>query len=217
MSLSFVSKTIQTSRDDGGFDEKPVESSVHKNVGESSYNQAQKPLFEQLRANQEKDDEERAEAQRSLMRGSLTLDVDDCAHLDGIQKQLMEKKATQKRETENELAIFRAAQAERLEVQADASDPGRKQPVGNLLREKRSFSIVEAPQIVVKKRRLRQAEQSALLNDDDSKKQDETGPTEGQDVNNGNKSQKYPSDSGCHSNNSLGGLLSGYGSSDDDD
>jgi hypothetical protein len=71
MNLSFVSKTIQTSRDDGGYDEKPVESTEGRSGdGQSSYTTAQKPLFEQLRANQEQEEEEREEFHRSIMRGN---------------------------------------------------------------------------------------------------------------------------------------------------
>lgn len=152
MSLSFVSKTIQTGRDDGGFDETPVENSRNDNVAISS--SAQKPLFEQLRANKEQEDEERAEFQRSIMRGTLALDEEDCAHLDSLSRKRAEEQLKRQQETEQDLALFRAQRADRVDTaQPRENTSAGKAPAEESNLEKRPARV--APKIVVKKRKLK--------------------------------------------------------------
>ena len=115
MSLSFVSKTVQTSTSDGGFEEKAIESA--DGAEDTSGKTVQKPLFEQLRHNKDTNDEEREEYQRTLMRGTLALDEEDCAHFSALERQKSETATRVHQETQDGLAAFRAAQADRLEQQ----------------------------------------------------------------------------------------------------
>ena len=112
MNLSFVSKAIQTTAEDGTFEEKPVENSESGMAGTSITGSGQ-GLFEQLRKNQEDADAEREEFQQSIMRGTLALDEEDAAHLEQLNKKRQEELAWKQQQTSAELASFRAAQAER--------------------------------------------------------------------------------------------------------
>ena len=109
MSLSFVSKAVLTVKEGGGYEETAVESK--ESVGSSSRVTTSQPLFEQLRANREQEEMEREEFQKSIMRGTLALDEEDCAHLDALQKQRQEREMEIRRQTQSELEAFRAAQA----------------------------------------------------------------------------------------------------------
>lgn len=115
MSLSFVTKAIQTTTADGVFEEQPVASSDGDSNNNNSSNNGygSVSLSEQLRVNREQEDAEREEAQRSLMRGTLALDDEDAAHLEQWQTQKQNALAAQRHDTESQLATFRAAQAER--------------------------------------------------------------------------------------------------------
>ena len=113
MSLSFVTKAIQTTAADGTFEEQAVDNDDDKQGatrGGSSIG-----LFDQLRQNKDEEESARLEFQRSIMRGTLALDEDDAAHLQELQRQKEAENAAQTRFTESQLASFRAAQAERLE------------------------------------------------------------------------------------------------------
>ena len=112
MNLSFVSKAIQTTAEDGTFEEKPVENSESGMAGTSITGSGQ-GLFEQLRKNQEDADAEREEFQQSIMRGTLALDDEDAAHLEQLNRKRQEELARKQQQTSAELASFRAAQAER--------------------------------------------------------------------------------------------------------
>jgi FAM192A/Fyv6, N-terminal domain len=114
MSLSFVSKAVQTSTDDGGFEEKPIAEGAADTEISSSSSLPYRPLFEQLRENQERDEEERLESQKAAMSGTLTLDDEDCAHLQNIQNQQLSLQQKRVKETNMEVAAFRSAQANRL-------------------------------------------------------------------------------------------------------
>ena len=123
MSLSFVSKAIQTTTEDGTFEEQPVEH-AEETGGASSVTgggSQQQGLFEQLRHNQEEAEAEREEQQRSLMRGTLALDEDDAAHLEQLHRQRQDAQARQQRQTHADLAAFRAAQADRQHSQQQPS------------------------------------------------------------------------------------------------
>ena len=117
MSLSFVSKSIQTAKDDGGFDETPLASNdPNQDVEGGGGGEDRRPLFEQLRSNREQYDAEHEEQQRSLMRGTLALDDEDAAHLLALQRQAARDEALRDQETSQEVAAFRAARAERSAV-----------------------------------------------------------------------------------------------------
>jgi hypothetical protein len=115
MSLSFVTKAIQTTAADGTFEEQPV---IDTSATASSFRSGSGAgigvgLFEQLRQNQEEEEAAREEFQRSIMRGTLALDDDDAAHLQQIQAQKQAARSAQEQQTAEQLASFRAAQAER--------------------------------------------------------------------------------------------------------
>ena len=219
MSLSFVSKSIQTSRDDGGYDEKPVESTGEGDGGQSSVTGARKPLFEQLRDNKEQEEAERAEFQRSIMRGTLALDEEDCAHLDAVEKKRQEEISARQQQTEQELDAFRAAQADRLEKWGEleaVSDDLKKEKVRSLP-EKRAVSTLEPPKMLIKKRRRRQEpEQTTERNVSDTGGIDKSVyETEKRVERSTKEAEVQPNAIGTPSGG-LGGLLSGYGSSDED-
>jgi FAM192A/Fyv6, N-terminal domain len=160
MSLSFVSKSVLTAKEGGdGYEEKPIEGNEEVGSTATSYS---KPLFEQLRANKEQEEQEREEFQKSIMRGTLALDEEDCAHLDAVQKQKAERNQAIQRETQSELEAFRAAQAiSRMEQGAladedDDDDEEEKEkpkpeskPPAKATAQKKAF----VPKIVVKKRK----------------------------------------------------------------
>jgi hypothetical protein len=204
MSLSFVSKTVQTSTSDGGFEEKAIESA--NGADDTSSKTAQKPLFEQLRHNKEQDDEEREEYQRTLMRGTLALDEEDCAHFNSLVHQKSEQESRVHQETQDELAAFRAAQADRMEQQVvvEAKIDDEKYTNESPAVVAAVKPPVMAPKIIFKKRRRKQEEETAsdLAQE---KKVKVTNPS--------NNETKAESSEGC----GLGSLLTGYGSSSDDD
>lgn len=114
MSLNFVSSAVLTSTDGVSHnEEKAVESTEADSVRRQQQAGGHKPLFEQLRSNADAAQEER-DAAAKAMRGTRTLDEEDCAHLDSIERQRMERDAAVRRGVEDEVAAFRAARAERM-------------------------------------------------------------------------------------------------------
>jgi hypothetical protein len=112
MSLSFVSKSIQTTTEDGSFVEKPIEGAEPEGGEGGAALVDRRPLFEQLRENRERDEAEAEEQRLSLMRGTLALDEEDAAHLDSLRRQREREEREREHETAQELAAFRAARAE---------------------------------------------------------------------------------------------------------
>jgi len=210
MSLSFVSKSVQTSTSDGGFEEKPIEGSQND---ESSSSAQAKPLFEQLRANKEQEEAEREEFQRSIMRGTLALDEADAAHLDSLQKQRMQQESIVQQQTEAEIAAFRAARADRLEQQVETKGDFEKtnEALKKPVTAKPAPPTKAMPKIVIKKRRRKQ-------DGEDQSGSDTAKKAKAQDFNDDEKEAKLQSESKLKAaNGALGGLLCGYGSSDDED
>ena len=114
MSLNFVSSAVLTSTDGVSHnEEKAVETTEANSVRRQQEAGGHRPLFEQLRSNADQAQEER-DAATKAMRGSRTLDEDDCAHLDSIERRRMERDAAVRRGVEDEVAAFRAARAERM-------------------------------------------------------------------------------------------------------
>jgi FAM192A/Fyv6, N-terminal domain len=109
MSLSFVSKSVQTARDDGGYDEKPIENGLE--ISGTMTTTYQKPLFEQLRDRQEREELEREEEKVRMMRSTLALDEEDAAHLQLIHEQQIQSAYEKQIQTQSEINEFRAAQA----------------------------------------------------------------------------------------------------------
>jgi hypothetical protein len=216
MSLSFVSKTVQTSTSDGGFEEKAIESA--DGAEDTSGKTVQKPLFEQLRHNKDTNDEEREEYQRTLMRGTLALDEEDCAHFSALERQKSEKESRVHQETQDGLAAFRAAQADRLEQQVvleaeieEQEESNESADVG--LAVKTPAPAVMAPKLIFKKRRRKQEEET-VSNSAQEKRAKGTGASDNE------TKAKSPVEEGTKESSNgvgLGSLLTGYGSSSDDD
>jgi hypothetical protein len=112
MSLSFVTKAIQTTAADGTFEETAVETEDDKKRGEKGA-VSSVGLFDQLRQNKEEEEAARLEFQRSIMRGTLALDEDDAAHLQQLQRLREAEISSQLNYTEMHLSSFRAAQSAR--------------------------------------------------------------------------------------------------------
>jgi hypothetical protein len=216
MSLSFVSKTVQTSTSDGGFEEKAIESA--DGADDTPGKTVQKPLFEQLRHNKDTNDEEREEYQRTLMRGTLALDEEDCAHFSALERQKSEKESRVHQETQDGLAAFRAAQADRLEQQVmvevtidEQNDIDESAAVGVAV--KPAAPVAMAPKLIFKKRRRIQEEETAS-NSAREKTVKVTGASDNE------TKAKSPVEEGTKESSNgvgLGSLLTGYGSSSDDD
>lgn len=165
MSLSFVSKAVLTANSDGtGFEETAIEGGETEGSSSVSGGGYAKPLFEQLRANKDQEDEERDEFQKSMMRGTLALDEEDCAHLDAVRKQRQERDNLIHREMQSELEAFRAAQQlkqieegmkdddddddeEEKESSNTATDAAQQQP------QKPAVPTRKFPTIIAKKKR----------------------------------------------------------------
>lgn len=194
MSLSFVASAVQTSTADGGFEETEINK---EQVDAVNKRNSHKPLFEQLRQNQDEEKAKQDELQREMMRGTRALDDEDVAHLDALEKQRLERERIIQQQTQDELLLFRAAKAERQQVELDdETDPNGEAASSVMVAtpavaptEKQNKPALAAPKIVVKKRKRR------------------TEPV--QDA--GASAKKNESQAG-----GLGSLLSGYGSSDDD-
>lgn len=119
MSLSFVSSAVQTGTSDGGFEEVPIES---KEIEALNKRNAHKPLFEQLRTNNEDDQAKKDEMEREIMRATCALDDEDVAHLDSINKQRTERERTIQERTQTEVNTFRAAKALRQQAALSVGD-----------------------------------------------------------------------------------------------
>jgi hypothetical protein len=113
MSLSFVSSAVQIGTSDGGFEETAIENKETEAVNRQN---AHKPLFEQLRSNQEEDQEKKDEMQRQIMRSTCALDDEDVAHLDSLERQRSERERMIHERTQNELESFRAAKVLRQQA-----------------------------------------------------------------------------------------------------
>lgn len=130
MNVSFVSSAVQTVTSDGGYEETKIESQESEAVNRRN---AHRPLFDQLRANQEEEQARQEEQQREMMRGTLALDEDDVAHLDAIENQRAERDRAIQEQTVSELAAFRAARALRREAAlADENDGVREGDEGGV-------------------------------------------------------------------------------------
>ena len=115
MSLSFVKSAVLSSTDGISHNE---EISIDNNETQSLRSAAgggtgiHKPLFEQLRANRDQQQERDDEFQRSI-RGTRALDEEDCAHLEAVERMRMEKEHDARSFVEREVELFRAAREDR--------------------------------------------------------------------------------------------------------
>lgn len=107
MNLNFVSSAVLSSTDGVSHnEERPIESkeavSLRKNAS------SVKPLFEQIQYNRDREREQYEEISKA-MRGTRTLDDEDCAHLDSVSAVRMERERRIQQSVEEELAEFKAA------------------------------------------------------------------------------------------------------------
>lgn len=227
MSLSFVASAVLTTTADGGFEETKIESKQNDAINQRN---ASKPLFEQLRQNQEEAEAKQEEAKLEMMRGAGALDDEDVAHLDALQKQRQERERDIQQRMQDELLQFRAARAERLEGGLEQEEEEEEESSGispssggagvasAVPRQSVEPAIQQqhvVPRIVVKKRKLRMdssgkdtstTEKTSVKKQKEESKDDQQKSVEGRP---GTQKQTPPAAG-------LGGLLSGYGSSDDD-
>lgn len=151
MSLSFVSKSIQTVKDDGEFEEKEVENPT-ETTGSANL-RGSSGLFDQLRKNKEQEEAEQEEFQKSITRGTLALDEDDAAHLDYLESTTRQKRSAMQTETKLALEDFRTAQSDRAKPKQPAISADKTLP---LFEAKGKLS-----HIVVKKRKRRDGDEES--------------------------------------------------------
>lgn len=225
MSLSFVTKAIQTTAADGTFEEQAVENDDDKKQGTMRSGNAV-GLFDQLRQNKDEEEAARLEFQRSIMRGTLALDEDDAAHLQELQRQKEAESKAQMRYTETQLASFRAAQAERFEHTATGRIVENQDLNGidsSITLQKsadiKTFPLV--PNIKIKKRRRRDDENNGSTETEPSRiRSNETNAIPVESVDNAN--EKYSAQTSeivckksSNADATLSSLLSGYSSDED--
>lgn len=229
-----MKSAVQTATADGGFEETRVES---KQVDAINQRNAHKPLFEQLRHNQEEEDAKEEELKREMMRGTCALDEEDVAHLDALAKQRQAREQAIQDRTQQELAQFRAARAERQQtlLQDDDDDDNNHDGDGNATQtteqttttslattfEAHTTAVTSTgtglgnplqPKIVIKKRKRRDVGSSGVKPASKIRSNNESEKKATDDKKEtDSKAHEKPSTAG-----GLGSLLSGYGSSDDD-
>jgi hypothetical protein len=224
MSLSFVSKAIQTTTEDGAYEE--TEIIAGGSASSTGFNISNQPLFEQLRANQEQAEAEREEQQIATVRGTLALDEEDAAHLASLERMRKMEESRKRQQTQLELERFRTAQAERLEKQQEEKhNPIESVKEGSINNDTKSFgpkpSAAESsnkPEFapIIKKKRRR-------LNDDThTRKHGEACNKVNTLVNNTTSAPTEDIDTEClqdqrNEDNVLSSLLTGYGSSSAED
>jgi hypothetical protein len=154
MSLSFVSRSIQTQGNGGNYEEERIEG-AEADTSAQRINNHQLPLFDQLRTNKEREDEEREEQQRSMMRGTLALDEDDAAYLGVLQAERSKAESQKQAELEEQLAFFHAAKMEKMEAENDTKSAGNRDASveANQQPTSRTEAAIIIPKFIVKKRR----------------------------------------------------------------
>lgn len=162
MSLSFVSSAVLKSTDGVSHNEEtPIESPQVLALQKKQQQQQARPLFEQLRSNQEEEEATRQEFQRSIMRGTRALDEEDVAHLDAVAKQRQEREFQYQQEMQQEMALFRAARAATsatsvVDEDEDEDSNNNQQEVQPETQSEKPVPQAEKatmPKILVKKRR----------------------------------------------------------------
>ncbi|KAL7519782.1 hypothetical protein ACHAWX_004540 [Stephanocyclus meneghinianus] len=167
MSLSFVKSAVLSSSD--GISHNEEKSIVNpETTSLRSRSVSYKPLFEQLRANKEAEQEAQDEFQRSL-RGTRMLDDEDCAHLDAVERVKEEREREVKSGIEREVALFRARREDRGLVQSCLEEEDDKVVVKDLLKEtaldKNGVKKAIIPRFTAKKKKRRKGSES--INEDE--------------------------------------------------
>lgn len=238
MSLSFVKSAVLSSTDGVSHNEETaIDSKETQSLRASGGGGgAHRPLFDQLRANKEAEQERYDEMQRA-MRGAATLDEEDCAHLDAVERMREEKERAARSGVEREVALFRAAREDRGLVQTvaeggegedgDGAEGGGDENAPTKPKaQKEAKKIV--PKFTIKKKRKRAPQESDSNGADDSSKKVAAEQSEGNAHDgNGEKkngggggdtdAKKAANDDGSDSDNAGGGLLGlgCYGSDSD--
>jgi hypothetical protein len=109
MSLNFVSTSVLSSTDGVSHNTETV---LDPSSSTSANHTYQKPLYEQLRDNSEKDQEKYDEITKA-MRGTTTLNEEDVAFIHSVEDRKAKKKNDVKRKEEEEIQMFRAARLEK--------------------------------------------------------------------------------------------------------
>jgi hypothetical protein len=153
MSLSFVSSAVLSSTDGVSHnEEKAIESEEATSLRNRS---TAKPLYDQLRSNQDADQEKYDEIGKAMRAGMRPLDEEDCAHLDAVEKTRLERDSLVKQTVEQELALFRAARADRSMTQTIVDDETVTDNNTEASPSAQRTSITEKPQAVTKQRGAR--------------------------------------------------------------
>ena len=175
-----------------------------------------KPLFEQLRANKDAEQEAQDEFQRSL-RGTRLLDDEDCAHLDAVERVREERDREVKSGIEKEVALFKARREDRGLVQSFVDDEGGDDNDDKIGRfegsstseKKQVVKKAIVPKFIVKKKRRQQEVESQQDKNHSAKsaRKDDSGSL---------KNESMHKDSSIKSDNATGLLgLGCYGSDSD--
>jgi len=219
MSLSFVKSAVLSSTDGVSHNEETtINSTETQSLRASGGGGAHKPLFEQLRANKDAQDEKDEEFQRSL-RGMRPLDEEDCAHLDAIDRSRVEREHNVKSGIEREVALFRAAREDRGLAQTvtdgDANTKSSEpNTIATAIAKKEVTKKKIVPKFTIKKKRKRQGSDAIKKSTTDEKQneaevvceietQDKTQDTK--------ETKKTTSNNGSDSSDNEGGGLLGLG------
>mmetsp|Transcript_20161 Transcript_20161/g.43797 ORF Transcript_20161/g.43797 Transcript_20161/m.43797 type:complete len:241 (+) Transcript_20161:111-833(+) len=240
MSLAFVKSAVLSSTDGVSHNEETTIDNTETQSLRAAGGGAQKPLFEQLRANKDAEQEKNDEFQRSL-RGTRTLDDEDCAHLDSVERVKEDKAYAVKSEMEREVALFHAAREDRGLAQTVMIEGGgnsaeeavresaaTKAKTDPIAAKKQSKKIV--PKFTIKKKRKRVSQESdskntetnqtavaQKKNSNESKACETKGDKESGTSNNSEENKPSPATNDSDSDNEGGGLLGlgCYGSDSD--
>ena len=225
MSLSFVSSSVLSSTDGVSHDqETPVEETKETRAfleGKNRYGS----LYDQLRTNQQQADEEAEEISKSL-RGTRALDDEDVAHLNAISNQQKERLQRNQAEESMQLALFKAARAERSNITLNDVEQEEEElrttidtgdlPLNSTISSSSTSNRPSIPMIIKKKKRKKEEEQRKIpptLPMNEKKCGIQTKKMKSTDEQNiasaKNKTQQ--------NNVALGGLLGCYDSDEDSD
>mmetsp|Transcript_48459 Transcript_48459/g.58664 ORF Transcript_48459/g.58664 Transcript_48459/m.58664 type:complete len:237 (+) Transcript_48459:35-745(+) len=236
MSLSFVSSAILSSSDGVSHnEEKVIDSQEAKTVREQQKHSTNGTLFDQLRANRDLEQEKYDEIGKQMRMGVRPLDEDDCAHLDKIKANQLERKRQRQGEEEEAIAMFKASKAER-QIKSLGQEETRvaPQPAATEKKNERGDELKTStiiPVILGKKRRKEyfpsslSDENGDKLNNNSLKKpktNDNTSLEKSEILTNtGNgrssSSKEKVHDNSNHNGTGLNGLLGCYGSDSESD
>ena len=128
MSLSFVSSAVLSSTDGVSHNEEAkIDNAETRSVRESAKANGRQSLFEQLRANQDKEDEDHAALHKTMVRSTMALNEEDAAHLAALRQQEQSRLEETKTRTEQELALFRAQKQDRIQGEIVLEDDTKEE------------------------------------------------------------------------------------------